>query len=147
MYERLRRGERIEHYETVRVAKDLRTVNISLTVSPITDGSGKVIAASKMRAILQSESAPNNNLARRPKSLKLPTGSDKSFPLDFELANRNADYDGGGYSANRGKLWLFLSQDHRARSRIFCGLWSLARSVFEFCRGQGIRLIWSTVSG
>ncbi|HEY7545429.1 MAG TPA: PAS domain S-box protein, partial [Blastocatellia bacterium] len=46
--ERLRRGESIESYETVRVAKDGRMVNISLTVSPIKDKSGKVIAASKI---------------------------------------------------------------------------------------------------
>lgn len=45
---RLRRGERIEHFETVRVAKDGRRVEISLTVSPILDSSGHVIGASKV---------------------------------------------------------------------------------------------------
>jgi PAS domain S-box-containing protein len=46
--ERLKRGDRIDHYETVRVAKDGSRINISLTVSPIRDGSGKIIAASKV---------------------------------------------------------------------------------------------------
>ncbi|MEO8433936.1 MAG: PAS domain S-box protein [Pyrinomonadaceae bacterium] len=46
--DRLRRGELIDHYETVRVTKDGRPVNVSLTVSPIRDSSGKVIAASKI---------------------------------------------------------------------------------------------------
>jgi PAS domain S-box-containing protein len=45
---RIRRGERIDHYETVRCAKDGRLVNISLTVSPIVDESGKIIGASKI---------------------------------------------------------------------------------------------------
>src|SRR5262249_57698083 len=45
---RLRRGERIEHYETVRVAKDGRRVDVSLTVSPLRDRSGKVVGASKV---------------------------------------------------------------------------------------------------
>jgi PAS domain S-box-containing protein len=45
---RLRRGERIRHYETVRVAKDGRRVDVSLTVSPLRDLSGKVIGASKV---------------------------------------------------------------------------------------------------
>ncbi|MEJ0012758.1 MAG: HWE histidine kinase domain-containing protein [Bauldia sp.] len=45
---RLRRGERIDHYETVRVARDGRRVDISLTVSPIRDGSGTVVGASKV---------------------------------------------------------------------------------------------------
>ncbi len=46
--ERIRRGERIEHYETVRRRKDGSLVDISLTVSPIRDPAGKVIGASKI---------------------------------------------------------------------------------------------------
>ena len=46
--ERIRRGERIDHYETVRRRKDGTLLDISLTVSPIIDGSGKVVGASKV---------------------------------------------------------------------------------------------------
>lgn len=45
---RIRRGERIEHFETVRVAKDGRRIDVSLTVSPIHDEAGRVIGASKV---------------------------------------------------------------------------------------------------
>jgi two-component system, LuxR family, sensor kinase FixL len=45
---RLHRGERIQHYETVRLAKDGRRVDISLTVSPLFNQSGKVVGASKV---------------------------------------------------------------------------------------------------
>lgn len=45
---RLRRGERIDHYETVRKRKDGSLVDVSLTVSPIRDGRGKVVGASKI---------------------------------------------------------------------------------------------------
>ena len=44
--ERLRRGEAIEHYETVRVAKDGRRLDISLTISPIKDSAGNIVGAS-----------------------------------------------------------------------------------------------------
>src|SRR5918997_5262652 len=44
--ERLRRGEVIEHYETVRVAKDGRRLDISLTISPIRDSAGNIAGAS-----------------------------------------------------------------------------------------------------
>ena len=40
---RIRRGERIEHYETVRLRKDGSLVDISLSVSPVKDATGKVI--------------------------------------------------------------------------------------------------------
>lgn len=45
---KLRRGERIDHYETVRVRKDGSRVDISLTVSPIRGEGGKIIGASKI---------------------------------------------------------------------------------------------------
>jgi PAS domain S-box-containing protein len=45
---KIRRGEHVDHYETVRVTKDGRRVNISLTVSPIRDRMGNVIGASKV---------------------------------------------------------------------------------------------------
>jgi PAS domain S-box-containing protein len=44
----IRRGDRVEHYETVRQRKDGRLVDISLTVSPIKGAAGKVVAASKV---------------------------------------------------------------------------------------------------
>ncbi|HKI21378.1 MAG TPA: response regulator, partial [Isosphaeraceae bacterium] len=46
--ERLRRGERIEHYDTVRVAKDGRRIDVSLTISPLKDALGNVVGASKI---------------------------------------------------------------------------------------------------
>jgi PAS domain S-box-containing protein len=45
---RLRRGDRIDHYETVRRRKDGIDVEISLTVSPLKDNSGRIIGASKI---------------------------------------------------------------------------------------------------
>jgi PAS domain S-box-containing protein len=45
---RLRRGERIDHFETVRVARGGRLVAISLTVSPIRNARGTVVGASKV---------------------------------------------------------------------------------------------------
>ncbi len=46
--ERIRLGERVEHYETTRIRKDGSTVAVSLTVSPIHDHRGKVVGASSI---------------------------------------------------------------------------------------------------
>jgi len=45
---RLRRGERIDHFETVRITKHGRLLDVSLTVSPLRDETGRVVGASKI---------------------------------------------------------------------------------------------------
>ena len=45
---RLRKGERINHFETVRLTKDGRRVEISLSVSPVRDPMGTIVGASKI---------------------------------------------------------------------------------------------------
>jgi PAS domain S-box-containing protein len=45
---RLSRGERIDHFDTIRVRKDGSKLEISLTISPVLDASGKIIGASKI---------------------------------------------------------------------------------------------------
>ena len=56
--QRIRRGELIEHYETIRQRKDGGLIEISLTVSPIKDANGKIIGASKIgRDITQQKKA------------------------------------------------------------------------------------------
>ena len=46
--ERIRRGERVHHFDTIRRAKDGRLVHVSVTVSPIKDEEGSIIGASKI---------------------------------------------------------------------------------------------------
>lgn len=55
---RLRKGERVDHFETVRKRKDGTLLDISLTISPVKDDLGRVIGASKVaRDITQRKEA------------------------------------------------------------------------------------------
>jgi PAS domain S-box-containing protein len=55
---RIRRGERLDHFETVRVQKDGKRIDVSVTISPIRDRSGAIIGASKIaRDITQRKCA------------------------------------------------------------------------------------------
>ena len=55
--ERIRHGQRIEHYETVRRRKDGGLIDISLTVSPLADATGTIVGASKIARDITDKSA------------------------------------------------------------------------------------------
>jgi PAS domain S-box-containing protein len=46
--QRLRAGERTEHFETERITKDKKRITVSLTISPVKDASGRIVGASKI---------------------------------------------------------------------------------------------------
>lgn len=86
--DKLRKGQRIEHYETVRVRKDGTRLDISLSVSPVRDGSGNIIGASKIarditirkqmeRAVHESEGRVRAVVEASPECVKIvaPEGS------------------------------------------------------------------------
>jgi PAS domain S-box-containing protein len=57
---RLRRGERIDHFQTVRRRKDGTLIDVSVTISPVCDSSGRVIGASKVaRGTSRHKSKPS----------------------------------------------------------------------------------------
>ena len=45
---RLARGERVDHYETIRQTKDGRAIEVSVTISPVRDAAGRIMGASKI---------------------------------------------------------------------------------------------------
>jgi PAS domain S-box-containing protein len=61
---RIRRGERVEHFETIRRANDGRLLNISLTVSPIRDQSGRIVGASKVARDITERKRAEEELER-----------------------------------------------------------------------------------
>ena len=64
--ERLRRGERVDHFETVRLAKGGRGVDVSVTISPIRDRFGAIVGASKVaRDITERKRAAEALAAQR----------------------------------------------------------------------------------
>jgi len=67
---RIRGGERIEHYETVRRRKDGSLVDISLTVSPVRDGGGRIVGASKIARDITDRKEAERKLLESERRLK-----------------------------------------------------------------------------
>lgn len=71
--ESLRRGERIDHFETVRQRKDGSLLEISLTISPLRDAAGKIIGASKIARDISPRLRNERLLAEQARLLDLST--------------------------------------------------------------------------
>ena len=67
--ERLRRGESVDHIETVRRAKDGRLVDVSVTISPLWDARGTVIGASKIARDITTRKQAEEALAQHARDL------------------------------------------------------------------------------
>ena len=52
---RIRRGESVDHFETVRIRKDGKSINVSATISPVRDGSGTIVGASNISRDVRPE--------------------------------------------------------------------------------------------
>ena len=67
---RIRRGERVDHFETVWLTKDRRPIDVSLTVSPVRDAEGRVIGASKIARDITEQISTREKLAAAYDQLK-----------------------------------------------------------------------------
>lgn len=67
--EKLKRGERVDHFETLRVRKSGEAFDVSLTVSPIRDGSGKIVGASTVARDITEQKRLREALTQRAKEI------------------------------------------------------------------------------
>ncbi|HEY7546163.1 MAG TPA: PAS domain S-box protein, partial [Blastocatellia bacterium] len=87
--ERLRRGERIEHFETVRQSKSGRRVAISLTVSPIRDAYGRIIGASKIARDITERNRTQQELIESRERLRMAMEASQMGTWTRELDESN----------------------------------------------------------
>lgn len=71
LFERICRGERIGHRETVRLSKSGRRIGVSLTVSPVEDADGRVIGISKIARDITAHNKMKRALERSEQQLRL----------------------------------------------------------------------------
>jgi PAS domain S-box-containing protein len=91
--DRIRRGERVEHFETVRVRKDGNTVDIALTISPVRDAGDRVIGASKVARDITERKRAENALCQSEARFRILSEKLESevHARTKELEERNTD--------------------------------------------------------
>jgi PAS domain S-box-containing protein len=89
--EKIKRGECVEHYETVRIRKDGRRIDISVTVSPIKDATGRVHAASAIKRDITEQKRANEEVRAMTQQLwhaaKLASVGELAASIAHELNN------------------------------------------------------------
>ena len=84
--ERLKRGERVEHFETIRVRKDGSLLNVSLTVSPVKTADGRIVGASKVARDITEK-------VRQAEALEQANAALKRANSDLQLFAYSASHD------------------------------------------------------
>jgi PAS domain S-box-containing protein len=96
--ERIRRGERVDHYETRRRAKSGEILDVSLSVSPIRDSSGRIIGASKIARDITEKKRTERDRAMLFE--RIQTAQTELKRSNDELRRANQDLETFAYSAS-----------------------------------------------
>ena len=92
---RIRRGESVEHFETVRIRKDGRAIDVSVTISPIRDDSGKIAGASKIARDITRRKADEDKIRALNEELE-----EKVLQRTAQLATANKELEAFTYSVS-----------------------------------------------
>jgi PAS domain S-box-containing protein len=105
---RIRRGERVEHFDTIRRRKDGSLVDVSLTISPIRDAGGTIVGASKIARDISDRKRFESELAelqRRLMGLAVASASILGTPDVDAVLSATMDLARGVFSSDGYALW------------------------------------------
>jgi len=129
---RLRRGERVEHFETIRMRKDGTFFPVSLTISPILDSSGRVVGASKIARDISERKRLEERLfeANRLKDEFLATLSHElRTPLNAILGYANMIKSGAVAAENRDRAIDTIERNARMLTKLVEDVLDVSRIV------------------
>jgi len=136
---KLRKGERVEHFETVRVTKYDQKINVSLSISPIKDAQGNIIGLSKIARDItekkQEELRKNDFIAMVSHELKTPLTSIRSY-IQVLLAKSKNEEDAFKTNAltradAQAKKMTSMIHDFLSLARLEEGKIRITKAAFE----------------
>jgi PAS domain S-box-containing protein len=86
--ERIKRGEHVDHYQTVRRTKDGKLIQVSLTVSPVHDASGRIAGASKIMRDITAQAEAQREIAEQRERLRVTLSSIGDAVMATDTAGR-----------------------------------------------------------
>lgn len=132
---KVRAGERTDHYETTRIRKDGERIDVSVTISPVRDSSGRIIGASKIARDVSDRKRVEQLLIQ---SEKLAATGRMAATVAHEINNplesvMNLIYLARKCSSSRGKAFVYLQSAEKELERVS----HIARKTLGYYRETG----------
>lgn len=137
--DRIKKGEHVEHFETKRITKDKKIIDLSLTISPVKDTNGHIIGVSKIARDItskkQEEIRKNDFIAIVSHELKTPLTSIKSYIQVLLAKARKQDNDFTLHALSRAEMhtnkMTLMINDFLSLARLEEGKIYLNKESFE----------------
>ena len=153
--ERVRAGERIEHYETLRVRKDEKGINVSLSVSPITDSSSRILGLcsisrdiSERKRGEEARRLAEQEFAKANERLQLAMEAGAAGGWDYDLKTGKDVWFGAAHAqlgmtrdetlGSPKEFWDRVHEDDRERLEHALQVAKEKREDF----GEDVRVVW-----
>src|ERR1700756_2796830 len=153
--ERVRAGERIEHYETLRVTKEEKGINVSLSVSPIKDLSGRILGLCSISRDIsdrkrgeEARRLAEQEFAKANERLQLAMEAGAAGGWDYDLKTGKDVWFGAAHAqlgmkrnetlGSRKEFWDRVHEDDRERVQHALQVAKEKREDF----GEDVRVVW-----
>ena len=145
----IRSGKKIDHFQTVRIAKDGKKINISLTVSPVKDSHGNVTGASKIARDISDQLQKEREIKEGARRLEIlnSIGKDIAGNLDFDkilqrITDATTTITGAAFGA-----FFYNTADESGESFMLCTSSGAPKEAVEKLSLPGTGLFNETFSG
>jgi len=146
----IRAGNKVDHFDTVRLTKDGREIPLSITVSPIVDEGGRIIGASKIARDISAQVAAQEAARRYTERLEIINSMVGSISEDLNLNNILQKVTDSTTELTGAEFGAFFYNQTDEKGQSF-GLYALSgapREAFEnFSMPRNTELFHSTFSG
>jgi PAS domain S-box-containing protein len=131
--QRLRKGERVDHYETVRMRKDGSLLDVSLTVSPVKDSTGRIVGVSKIARDITERKRAEEALRDEKRILELlnNTGASIASQLDLHGLVQSVTDSATALSGAQFGAFFYNTKDEKGDALMLYTLSGAPREAFD----------------